>query len=123
VNTISTTSDTTEHRDDWILASDKPLSTMTFPLRLRINGESVVVFQTQHGLRGVEKACPHQGASWMMGELISDETMLRCPLHSFTFRLRDGKGVNCPGLKIKVFDVKEEADQLYIRLPASEVNG
>ena len=44
----------------------------------------------------------------MNAQLTADDTMVRCPLHVFTFRLSDGKGVNCPGFRLKVYEIKEE---------------
>jgi nitrite reductase/ring-hydroxylating ferredoxin subunit len=54
-------------------------------------------------------------ATLMNAELTANDTMVRCPLHVFTFRLSDGKGVNCPGFRIKIYEVKEENGALYGR--------
>jgi hypothetical protein len=35
--------------------------------------------------------------------------------HSYLFRLSDGKAVNCPGYRLRVFDVKEENGALFVR--------
>ena len=51
----------------------------------------------------------------MNAELIANETMVRCPLHVFTFKLSDGKGVNCLGFRIKVYEIKEENGKFYGR--------
>ncbi len=47
--------------------------------------------------------------------LTADDTMVRCHLHVFTFRLSNGKGVNCPGYLLKVYEIKEENGVLYAR--------
>ncbi len=54
-------------------------------------------------------------ATMMNAELAGNDTMIRCPLHVFTFKLSDGKGVNCPGFEIKVYEVKEEQGALWGR--------
>jgi len=41
--------------------------------------------------------------------------MIRCRWHNYVFRLADGKGINCPGYKLRVFDVKLENGALYAR--------
>jgi nitrite reductase/ring-hydroxylating ferredoxin subunit len=41
--------------------------------------------------------------------------MIRCAQHNYTFKLSDGKGVNCPGFKIKVYEVKREDGALFAR--------
>jgi nitrite reductase/ring-hydroxylating ferredoxin subunit len=54
-------------------------------------------------------------ATMMNAELIANDAMVRCPLHVFTFKLSDGKGVNCPGFKIKIYEVKEENGTFFAR--------
>jgi nitrite reductase/ring-hydroxylating ferredoxin subunit len=87
-----------------------------FPARASLDGEGIVVFRSKAGLRGVQRSCPHMQATMMNAELTANDTMVRCPLHVFTFKLSDGKGVNCPGFKINVYEVKEENGALYSRL-------
>ena len=86
-----------------------------YPARARLAGEGIVVLRTKTGLRGVQRACPHLQGTMMNAELVANDTMLRCPLHVFTFKLSDGKGVNCPGFRIKVYEIKEENGRFYGR--------
>ena len=86
-----------------------------YPARANLNGEGIVIVRTRNGLRGIQRSCPHLQATLMNVELTANDTMVRCPLHVFTFKLSDGKGVNCPGFKIKVYDIKEEGGILYGR--------
>lgn len=86
-----------------------------YPVRAKLAGESIVVFRTKSGYRGMQRSCPHMQATLMNAELIANETMVRCPLHIFTFKLSDGKGVNCPGFKIKIYEIKEEDGTFYGR--------
>ena len=39
--------------------------------------------------------------------------MIRCSWHNYVFRLADGKGINYPGHKLRIFDVKLENGALY----------
>jgi nitrite reductase/ring-hydroxylating ferredoxin subunit len=87
----------------------------SYPARARLDGEGIVILQTKSGLRGVQRACPHMQGTMMNAELVANDTMVRCPLHAFTFRLSDGKGVNCPGFRIKLYEIKEENGTLYGR--------
>src|SRR5262245_16456097 len=86
-----------------------------YPARARIDGEGIVVFRTKSGFRGVQRSCPHMHATMMNAELTANDTMVRCPLHVFTFKLSDGKGVNCPGFRITVYEIKEEEGVLFGR--------
>jgi nitrite reductase/ring-hydroxylating ferredoxin subunit len=87
----------------------------SYPARAKLEGEGIVVFRTKAGLRGIQRSCPHMQATMMNAELVANETMVRCPLHVFTFKLSDGKGVNCPGFRLKVYEIKEENGALYAR--------
>jgi nitrite reductase/ring-hydroxylating ferredoxin subunit len=88
---------------------------MKYPARASLEGEGIVVFKTKSGYSGIQRACPHMQATMMNAELVANETMVRCPLHVFTFKLSNGKGVNCPGFSIKVYEIKEENGTLYGR--------
>ena len=72
-----------------VLAGLRPDNTK-FPARANLEGEGIVI-------------------------LIANDTMVRCPLHVFTFKLSDGKGVNCPGFRLKVYEIKEENGVLFGR--------
>ena len=87
----------------------------TFPARARVDDEGILIFRTKTGFRGVQRSCPHLNASLMDADLVGNDSMIRCHQHVFTFRLSDGRGVNCPGFSIRVFEVKDEAGALYAR--------
>ena len=97
------------------LAGIRPDNTK-YPARAKIDGEGIVIFKTKSGYRGVQRACPHMQATMMNAELTANDTMVRCFLHAFTFKLSDGKGVNCPGFKVRVYEIKEENGALYGRI-------
>lgn len=97
-----------------VLAGLRPGSD-NYPARTNVEGVGIVVFRTTTGFRGVQRTCPHMQATMMNAELAANDTMVRCHLHAFTFKLSDGKGVNCPGFRIKVYEIKEENGVLYGR--------
>lgn len=86
-----------------------------FPARASLEGEGIVILRTRTGYRGVQRSCPHLQGTMMNAELVANDTMVRCPLHVFTFKLSDGKGVNCPGFRLKVYEIKEEDGMLFGR--------
>ena len=88
---------------------------INFPARAKLEGEGIVILRTKTGFRGVQRSCPHMQGTMMKAELIANDTMVRCPLHVFTFKLSDGKGVNCPGFRLKVYEIKEENGVLFGR--------
>lgn len=86
-----------------------------FPARARVDGEGILIFKTGSGFRGVQRSCPHLNATLMDADLVANDTMIRCRQHVFTFRFSDGRGVNCPGFSIRVFEVKNDDGALYAR--------
>jgi nitrite reductase/ring-hydroxylating ferredoxin subunit len=86
-----------------------------FPARARVESESILIFRTGMGFRGVQRACPHMNSTLIDADLIANATMIRCRQHAYTFRLADGRGVNCPGFSVRVFEVKDEGGTLYAR--------
>lgn len=99
----------------WQVLEGLDPATATFPARATLNGESFILFRAGAEYRGTQRTCPHLNATFMDGQLMANGTMLRCAQHNYTFRLRDGKGVNCPGFRIKVFEIKQENGALYAR--------
>jgi nitrite reductase/ring-hydroxylating ferredoxin subunit len=86
-----------------------------FPAPARVDGDGILIFRTKTGFRGVQRLCPHLKFSLHDADLVSNDTMIRCKQHVFTFRLADGRGVNCPGFSVSVFEVKNEDGTLYAR--------
>jgi nitrite reductase/ring-hydroxylating ferredoxin subunit len=99
----------------WRILSGLHSEATKYPARASFDGQGIVVFKTKTGFRGVQRSCPHMQATMLQAALTADDTMVRCHLHVFTFRLSDGKGVNCPGYRVKVYEIKEEGGVLYGR--------
>ena len=89
-----------------------------FPARAKLDGEGILVFRTPAGFRGVERTCPHLKSTLIDAGLVANGTMIRCAQHAYTFRLADGKGVNCPGFRLRVFEV-EPADGGLVARPVA----
>lgn len=100
---------------DWQPLSGIDSDSATFPVRAKLGPEWIIVFRTAGGLRGTQRACPHQQASMLDALAMSGGTMLRCPRHNFIFRFTDGRGVNCPGFELAVYEIREDAGVLYGR--------
>ena len=99
----------------WQILEGLHPETSRFPARARVDGEGILIFKTGTGFRGVQRACPHLQASFLEGQVVGNGTMLRCMQHNYTFRFSDGKGVNCPGVRIRVYEVKLDGDVLSAR--------
>jgi nitrite reductase/ring-hydroxylating ferredoxin subunit len=106
------------HETAWQRLDGLDPDAATFPARAKIDGEGVIIFQTGAGFRGVQRACPHLNATFLDAQLMSNGTLLRCAQHNYIFKLSDGTGVNCPGYRITVFEVKREGGALFARTPS-----
>lgn len=98
----------------WQTAEGVDPTTASFPVRAKVGQETILIFRIGAGYRGVERACPHQQATLMDAVLMANGTILRCTRHNFAFRLSDGKGVNCAGLRLKVYDVRVTEGRLEV---------
>jgi nitrite reductase/ring-hydroxylating ferredoxin subunit len=85
----------------------------TFPAAASVGGAPIWVFAVNGGFRGVQEMCPHERRSLREARLVVDAKMVRCAYHNYTFKLTNGGGVNCPGFRIAVYEVKEEDGALY----------
>jgi nitrite reductase/ring-hydroxylating ferredoxin subunit len=108
--------------DPWQKLAGIDAATSAFPASARIGRVPIFIIRTKHGFRGVERACPHLKATLVDASLMANDTMIRCSQHSYTFKLADGKGVNCPGYFLKVFEVKVEDGALFARAANSPIS-
>ncbi|MEA2980851.1 MAG: hypothetical protein QOF09_2674 [Alphaproteobacteria bacterium] len=100
---------------EWTILKGLHPETTKYPARASVDGHGIVIFKTKTGFRGVQRNCPHMQATMLQAVLTANDTMVRCHLHVFTFKLVDGKGVNCPGYRLKIYEIKEENGVLYGR--------
>jgi nitrite reductase/ring-hydroxylating ferredoxin subunit len=104
-----------ENGSAWhVLEGIDPQAT-TFPAAATFDGEPIWIFQTGLGLRGVSELCPHDNRSLGTARIVGNASMIRCSHHNYTFKLMNGMGVNCPGYRIAVYEVKEENRVLLAR--------
>jgi nitrite reductase/ring-hydroxylating ferredoxin subunit len=100
---------------DWQKLDGLDPASAAFPARARFGSDGIVIVRTKDGYRGVARTCPHLKASLLDAIMMGNGTMIRCAQHAFTFRLADGKGINCPGHRLQVYDVKAEDGALFAR--------
>jgi nitrite reductase/ring-hydroxylating ferredoxin subunit len=100
---------------DWQVLEGVDPDTADFPALSRVGEDRILVLKIGDGFRGVERSCPHQQRSLHDAFLQGGNTMIRCRWHNYVFRLSDGKAVNCPGYKLKVFEVKRDNNMLLAR--------
>jgi nitrite reductase/ring-hydroxylating ferredoxin subunit len=106
------------HKTEWQRIDGLDPATVEFPVEVEIGGEPILIFKTVNGHRGTEPLCPHQKVPLKTAILMNNDTLIRCSRHNFTFRLEGGAGVNCPGMKLVTYDVRERDGFLEIAVPS-----
>lgn len=101
--------------DDWHELAGIDPATVTAPTPITVAGEEALLVKTPAGFRGVPRVCPHQDKPLSHSKIVGDGKMIRCLFHGYTFKLDDGKGVNCPGFSIQIYDVQQVDGRLFAR--------
>lgn len=102
----------------WQAVPDLAPAGASWPVEATVAGIPLLIFRTKDGYRACEPLCPHQQVPLRSGTLMNADTMVRCSRHNFIFRLTDGAGVNCVGMKLKVYPARERDGRIEIALPA-----
>jgi nitrite reductase/ring-hydroxylating ferredoxin subunit len=99
---------------DWELLAGIDPNTASFPAESQCAGQTIWIFRTNWGFRGVQQHCPHANVALGTAKLLGGDKMIRCALHGMTFRLEDGAGTNCR-LAIKIYEVRRQEGALFAR--------
>lgn len=97
------------------LAPDKPL-------RVTAGGVPVMLVHHDGDIYALSATCVHAGGPLDEGEVVGD--CIRCPWHSSRFELADGTVVRGPASSDQpAWEVRVEADRVYVRSPAPQPEG
>jgi len=100
----------------WTAIDGLDAASITEPVSIAFEERPIWIFRAPAGgFFGVQDTCPHTEQTLGNAAIVSNGTMIRCAFHNYTFRLANGKGVNCPGFRIDVYDVKAEDGRLFVR--------
>lgn len=83
-----------------------------------VGSREVAVFLVEGRYYALDDHCPHMGASLALGD-VRDGAVV-CDRHLWAFRLSDGACIEAPALEAETFEVRLEADEIQVRLPAGE---
>lgn len=76
-------------------------------------GRALAVARVGGVVYAIDNACPHRKGELGRGDLQGH--YLYCPLHAWSFDLRDGKAFFPEGAKVECFEVKEEGGRIFAR--------
>ena len=84
-----------------------------------------VLLARQHGvIYAMRNICAHRAVLLTLRDMgkLEDYTV-RCWAHNYTFDLRTGQGILDPDLKIPVYEVRIEGENVLVRLPPPPTPG
>lgn len=98
----------------WVPVLDLNESQVDQPQAVNVHGEDLIIFRHSDRYVAMDRWCPHQNGD--LAEGCIEAKALECPLHGFMFSVDTGRGVNCPGLNVRVHEVQVENGVLSVRL-------
>ncbi len=82
---------------------------------VQINEKSICIIKTLNGLKACSSKCPHAGGDLSSGFLDAKENII-CPVHNYRFNLSHGRDSNGEGYFLKIFQVKENDEGVWLKV-------
>ena len=83
--------------------------------RAQAGGRFIALYSDGGEYLAIDDTCPHQGAS--LGEGILHGGMVICPMHAWTFALRNGECPSVPELSVACYPTRVAGDAVLVELP------
>ena len=77
-----------------------------------LDGNMIAVFLIDGESQAIDDFCPHMGASLAAGAV--EAGLVICPWHAWCFKLDDGTWVDNPKIKVDVYEVLVEGDEIKV---------
>ena len=82
---------------------------------INLGEKKICIAKTSFGLKAFSSTCPHAGGDLSGGFLDSKQNII-CPVHGYRFSLNSGRDRNDEGYFLKIYQVKETSDGIFIKL-------
>lgn len=82
--------------------------------KVEVNGVEVGLFKVKGQVCAIHSVCPHQGGP--LDEGGNHDGMVMCPWHGWEFNVTTGKCTFNDSIKVPVFKVKEDGDDIYVEV-------
>lgn len=83
------------------------------PVVVKADGRDLAVVRVNGVAYAIDNNCPHRNGELGRGDLQGHH--LYCPLHAWSFDVRDGSAFFPQGARVECFEVKEENGRVYAR--------
>ncbi len=81
-----------------------------------VNGERLLLIQSDKTFYAVQEKCPHNGASLVNG--ICSKTEITCPVHRYRFNVIDGKAISGGSFALNTYPIKIQENGIFIGFKA-----
>lgn len=95
-----------------------------------VDGVEIGLIRAEGTCYAFRNSCPHQGVPMLYGSVVGTmlpsepqeyvyglhNEIIRCPLHGWEFNLKTGKALFSPQVSIKMYDAKEEDNEIVLYL-------
>lgn len=78
-----------------------------------VEGRALAVARVNGVAYAIDNVCPHRNGELGRGDLQGYH--LYCPLHAWSFDVRDGKAFFPQGARVECFEMKEEGGRVWAR--------
>jgi 3-phenylpropionate/trans-cinnamate dioxygenase ferredoxin subunit len=85
---------------------------------VRVAGRPILLVHLDDGVRAYDDRCAHQGHALSRGAL--EGCVLRCPVHGWTFDVRDGCSVNPRAASLAAHAVRLVDGSIFVELDIDE---
>lgn len=82
---------------------------------LQVGGKSICLAKTKAGLKACSSHCPHAGGDLSEG-FIDKRGNIICPVHGYRFSLNNGRDTNNEGYFLKIYQVIQTDDGIFVKL-------
>ena len=79
---------------------------------IEVNGNEVAIFNVDGKFYAINNTCLHQGGPLGEGELSGQQ--VTCPWHGWEYDVTTGATLVDPSVKVKVYDVKVEGEDVLV---------
>jgi len=107
------------HPNDWRAVHGVDPQRTAFPAAARCGDDRVWIHRLAAGFIAVAYSCPHAHQTMDTAQFVEGGRAIRCSYHHYAFDVSDGRGINCAGYTLAIYDVKDEAGRLLIRRRAA----
>jgi nitrite reductase/ring-hydroxylating ferredoxin subunit len=103
-----------------------------------VEGREIMIVRWRGEVYAIRNICPHMAAPFSVanranehggsavhahlgggefGELVqTDDAVITCPWHTWTFRLRDGTCTADPSMRVKAYEVVVQGDIVFVKM-------